>query len=93
MALSPWVLQADPHGKPKHTAHDLAEFFENSGRKIFQKTVWRNIRSAGGVLDERYWLDPWKLRFVNIMRMLGWAIPWARLWLRATTSRDVEHCF
>ena len=40
------IAQADAQGKPKYTAHDLAEFFENSGRKIFQKTVWRNIRSA-----------------------------------------------
>ena len=52
------IAQADAQGKPKYTAHDLAEFFENSGRKIFQKTVWRNIRSAGGVLDERYSARP-----------------------------------
>ena len=52
------IAQPNPQGKPKYTAHDLAEFFENSGRKIFQKTVWRNIRTAGGVLDERYSARP-----------------------------------
>ena len=52
------LAQAGVDGKPKYTARDLAEFFEKSGRKIFEKTVWRNIRSAGGVLDERYSARP-----------------------------------
>lgn len=52
------LAQAGADGKPKYTARDLAEFFEKSGRKIFEKTVWRNIRSAGGVLDERYSARP-----------------------------------
>ena len=52
------LAQADERGKPKYTAHDLSDFFEKSGAKIFQRTVWRNIRSAGGVLDERYSARP-----------------------------------
>jgi len=52
------LAQADESGKPKYTAHDLSDFFEKSGAKIFQRTVWRNIRSAGGVLDERYSARP-----------------------------------
>lgn len=52
------LAQRGADGKAKYTAHDLAEFFEKSGRKIFERTVWRNIRSAGGVLDERYSARP-----------------------------------
>jgi uncharacterized protein len=52
------LAQQDEVGRPKYSAHDLAAFFENSGTKIFEKTVWRNIRSAGGVLDELYSAKP-----------------------------------
>ena len=52
------LSQADQVGKAKYSALDLAEFFEVSGDKIFQRTVWRNIRSAGGVLDELYSARP-----------------------------------
>ena len=52
------LSQAGSGGTPKYTAHDLADFFEKSGRKIFQRTVWRDITSAGGVLDERYSARP-----------------------------------
>ena len=52
------LAQQDEAGHPKYSAHDLAAFFENSGAKIFKKTVWRNIRSAGGVLDELYSAKP-----------------------------------
>ena len=52
------LAQHDEVGRPKYSAHDLAAFFENSGAKIFKKTVWRNIRSAGGVLDELYSAKP-----------------------------------
>ena len=52
------LAQADTAGAPKYSAHDLADFFENSGDKIFERTIWRNIRSAGGVLDELYSAKP-----------------------------------
>ena len=52
------LSQADQVGKAKYSALDLAEFFGVSGDKIFQRTVWRNIRSAGGVLDELYSARP-----------------------------------
>ena len=52
------LAQQDETGRPKYPAHDLAAFFENSGAKIFEKTVWRNIRSAGGVIDELYSAKP-----------------------------------
>ena len=52
------LAQQDEAGHPKYSAYDLAAFFENSGAKIFKKTVWRNIRSAGGVLDELYSAKP-----------------------------------
>ena len=52
------LAQADATGAPKYSAYDLADFFENSGDKIFQRTIWRNIRSAGGVLDELYSAKP-----------------------------------
>ena len=31
------LAQADESGRPKYSAHDLVDFFENSGSKIFQK--------------------------------------------------------
>jgi patatin-like phospholipase/acyl hydrolase len=52
------LAQADTSGAPKFSAHDLADFFESSGSKIFERTIWRNIRSAGGVLDELYSAKP-----------------------------------
>ena len=52
------LAQANEAGRPQYTAHDLADFFEKSGSKIFRRTVWRDIRSAGGVLDERYSARP-----------------------------------
>ena len=52
------LAQVDAAGVPKYSAHDLADFFENSGDKIFERTIWRNIRSAGGVLDELYSAKP-----------------------------------
>ena len=52
------LAQADDSGAPRYSAHDLADFFENSGDKIFERTIWRNIRSAGGVLDELYSAKP-----------------------------------
>ena len=52
------LAQADADQRPKFSANDLAAFFEKSGRTIFEKTLWRNIRSAGGVLDELYSARP-----------------------------------
>ena len=51
------LTQSD-QGQPKYSAHDLADFFEHSGAKIFKRSIWRNIRSAGGVLDELYSARP-----------------------------------
>ena len=51
-------LTQSQEGRPRYSAHDLADFFENSGAKIFKRSVWRNIRSAGGVLDELYSARP-----------------------------------
>ena len=48
------LAQADVSGAARYKAHDLADFFENSGDKIFERTILRDLRSAGGVLDELY---------------------------------------
>ena len=38
------LAQVNAASAPKYSAHDLADFFENSGDKIFERTIWRNIR-------------------------------------------------
>ena len=41
-------------GKPEHTAKALCRFFKEDGQRVFGRSIWRRIGSAGGWLDEKY---------------------------------------
>ena len=41
-------------GKPEYSAKKLIELYETEGGRIFSIPVWHRIKSAGGVLEEKY---------------------------------------
>ena len=67
------LAQADAAGAPKYSARDLADFFENSGDKIFERTIWRNIRSAGGFSMSFIQQNHSRHLSENIFLMRDWA--------------------
>jgi patatin-like phospholipase/acyl hydrolase len=44
----------DAAGGSRWTAGELADLYRTRGTAIFTASVWQKIRSAGGVLDEKY---------------------------------------
>lgn len=44
---------SDPH-RPRFTAQEALEMYMEKGEDIFQLTLMQRIRSAGGILDEKY---------------------------------------
>lgn len=44
----------DRDGKPLHSAGSLKELYEAKGTIIFQKTLWKKLRSVSGFLDVEY---------------------------------------
>lgn len=44
----------DEDGKPKYTAQDLANLYEENGHIIFSRSTWKKISSVSGVVDEKY---------------------------------------
>jgi patatin-like phospholipase/acyl hydrolase len=44
-------------GQARWRASELAELYHDKGGDIFTASVWQKIRSAGGVLDEKYPAD------------------------------------
>jgi patatin-like phospholipase/acyl hydrolase len=43
-----------PDGRSRWKASQLAELYRDKGGEIFSRSLWQRIRSAEGVLDERY---------------------------------------
>ncbi|MDX6668291.1 MAG: hypothetical protein QOK04_1671 [Solirubrobacteraceae bacterium] len=43
-----------PDGRSRWRASELAELYRDKGGEIFSRSLWQRIRSAEGVLDERY---------------------------------------
>lgn len=41
-------------GRPRYSAAELIELYERDGPRVFRRSPWRRIRTAGGLLDERY---------------------------------------
>lgn len=48
----------DAGGEPAHTAVDLVGLYEQEGPRIFSRSLWRTVRSIGGLVDERYDAGP-----------------------------------
>jgi patatin-like phospholipase/acyl hydrolase len=46
-----------PNGAPRWRAADLLGLYRREGDKIFSRSVWQRIRTADGVLDEKYPAD------------------------------------
>lgn len=44
----------DAEGAPAYSATELIDLYESEGPRIFSRSIWRRIRSVGGLLDERY---------------------------------------
>ena len=41
-------------GKAMYSARDMVNLFENEGKKIFHRSVWRTLESGWNLLDEKY---------------------------------------
>lgn len=48
-----YLLEGDK-GRPKFTADEVVGFYFEQGETIFSRSLFHKIRSAGGVLDEKY---------------------------------------
>ncbi len=48
------ITKPGPDGKPQYRAEDGVGFYVEEGPKIFSRSVWHRLRSAGSMLDERY---------------------------------------
>lgn len=44
----------DANGRPKYSAKKLIDFYEDRGPEIFEKSLWRKVSTAGGLLEEKY---------------------------------------
>ena len=44
----------DGNGSPLFTAQQLVRLYEEHGAEIFEQSLWRKVRSVGGVLEEAY---------------------------------------
>lgn len=42
------------NGRPAFGATELVELYEREGPRIFSRSIWHRIRSAGGLIDEKY---------------------------------------
>jgi patatin-like phospholipase/acyl hydrolase len=40
--------------KPMYSAGDLAELYEQRGKEIFYRSLWKGVSSVGGLADEKY---------------------------------------
>lgn len=48
----------DGNGKAKYKAEDLINLYESKGSTIFSRSLWHEIYSAGGLLQEKYPSEP-----------------------------------
>ncbi|MBX7146729.1 MAG: patatin-like phospholipase family protein [Alphaproteobacteria bacterium] len=44
----------DGNGGVKHLAKDLIKFYEEDGKRVFSRSVWRKIRAVGNLADGKY---------------------------------------
>lgn len=41
-------------GKPQYSAKEIADMYQNRGKEIFSRSLWKGVSSVGGLTDERY---------------------------------------
>jgi patatin-like phospholipase/acyl hydrolase len=51
------LTKPGPGGRPAWSAEALIGLYEREGPAIFDRSVWRRVTSAGGLLDEKYPLE------------------------------------
>jgi len=44
----------DESGKAKYSAQDLADLYDENGKKIFSRSFWKGVSSVAGLGDEKY---------------------------------------
>lgn len=52
--LTSILICPDDAGRPKYKAQEAVDLYLKRGETIFSTSLWQKIRSAGGVLDEKY---------------------------------------
>jgi patatin-like phospholipase/acyl hydrolase len=48
------LVKPGPSGRPEHSARKLASLYEKEGHRIFSTSLWRRLRTAGSVVEEKY---------------------------------------
>lgn len=52
------LLTPDEHGRPKYRAADLRKIYIAGSAKIFARSIWRMLFTAGGLLGAQYSAEP-----------------------------------
>lgn len=85
--LSCCYLLADSEGRPKFGADEIVELYFKHGGEIFKRSLFHRIRTASGVLDEKY---PDKGLRKTLKRYLGDALLSQQLRPSLITAYDIE---
>lgn len=48
------LVKDEGNGEPQYSATALAKLYEQRGKDIFSRSLWKGASSAGGLLDEKY---------------------------------------
>lgn len=48
------LCKDDGNGQPQYAAKDLAEIYQSRGAEIFSRSLWKDMSSMGGYIDEHY---------------------------------------
>ncbi|MEM0514882.1 patatin-like phospholipase family protein [Pseudoalteromonas sp. YIC-827] len=48
------LAKDDGQGVPQYSAQALVDMYEQHGKEIFPRSLWRGVSSVGGLLDEAY---------------------------------------
>jgi len=52
------LCKGSPKGKPVYSAEQLIEFYEKRGSEIFSRSLWKEVSSVAGIIDQRYSHEP-----------------------------------
>ena len=52
------LCKSDAKGKPIYSAKRLIELYEKRGSEIFSRSLWKEVRSVAGIIDQRYSHEP-----------------------------------
>ena len=52
------LCKGDAKGKPVYTARSLIDIYEKRGGEIFSRSLWKEVSSVAGIIDQRYSHEP-----------------------------------